>query len=68
MDDNTALQPFTLQQLCRALAAHALLSTHPDLLQTFLAPETAEITAEIIYRFAMGEQMARPNLMGDLDG
>jgi len=51
---------FTLEQLCRALAAHALLSGHPELLQTFMAPETAETTAEIIHRFALGEPMARP--------
>jgi hypothetical protein len=52
--------PFTLEQLCRALAAHVLLSTHPDHLHTFLAPEIAERTADFIHRFAMGELVSRP--------
>lgn len=52
--------PFTLEQLCRALAAHCLLSAHPDRLHEFFAPETAEQTAQFIYRFAIGEGLSRP--------
>jgi hypothetical protein len=54
--------PFTLEQLCRALAVHCLLSAHPDLLHEFLAPETAERTAQFILRFALGEALERPTL------
>lgn len=53
-------QPFTLEQLCRALAAHCLLSAHPNMLHEFLAPETAENTAQFILRFALGEPLNRP--------
>jgi hypothetical protein len=51
---------FTLEQLCRALAAHCLLSAHPDRLHEFLAPEIAEQTAQFIHRFALGEPLERP--------
>jgi hypothetical protein len=54
---------FTLEQLCRALAAHCLLSSHPDALKVFLAPETAESTAQFIQRFALGEAVNRPQPM-----
>jgi hypothetical protein len=54
-------KPFTLEQLCRALAAHCLLSSHPGLLHEFLAPETAESTAQFILRFALGEDLERPS-------
>jgi hypothetical protein len=57
---------FTLEQLCRALAAHCLLTAHPGLLHEFLAPETAERTAQFILRFALGEPLRRPLL--DEDG
>jgi hypothetical protein len=53
-------KPFTLEQLCRALAAHCLLSAHPDALKGFLAPETAENTAQFILRFALGDNVERP--------
>jgi hypothetical protein len=55
-------KPFTLEQLCRALAAHCLLSSHPGMLHEFLAPETAESTAQFILRFALGEPLERPEL------
>jgi len=51
----------TLEQFCRALAAHLLLAAHPDLLHSVMAPETAERTAEFIHRFALGEELERPN-------
>lgn len=56
------MQPdqMTLEQFCRALAAHLLMSAHPNLLQSALAPETAERTAEFIHRFARGETVTRP--------
>lgn len=54
-------QPFTLEQLCRALAAHCLLTAHPRLLHEFFAPETAEKTAQFILRFAQGEPLERPS-------
>jgi hypothetical protein len=50
----------TLEQFCRALAAHLLLGAHPHLLQEFMAPETAEKTADFIYKFALGESVNRP--------
>jgi hypothetical protein len=56
---------FTLEQLCRALAAHCLLSSHPGLLHQFLAPEIAERTAQFILRFALGEPLERPKLKDD---
>jgi hypothetical protein len=60
-------EPFTLEQLCRALAAHCLLTAHPSLLHEFLAPETAEKTAQFILRFALGEPLERPSLKADYD-
>ena len=54
------LNPVTLEQFCRALAAHLLMSSHPNLLHSALAPETAEKTAQFIYRFALGEEVTRP--------
>ena len=60
--DNGASPAFTLDQLCRALAAHVLLSAHPDLLHSVMAPETAEQTAQFIYRFALGEPLERPKM------
>jgi hypothetical protein len=56
---------FTLEQLCRALAAHCLLTAHPGRLHEFLAPETAEQTAQYILRFALGEPLQRPPLKED---
>ena len=49
----------TLEQFCRALAAHALIVAHPEKLHEFLAPELAESTASFIHRFAMGETITR---------
>jgi hypothetical protein len=51
---------FTLEQLCRALAAQVMLVARPQDLHGFLAPEASERTAEFIYRFALGEAVARP--------
>jgi hypothetical protein len=59
------LPSFTLEQLCRALAAHCLLTAHPGLLYEFLAPETAEQTAQFILQFALGEPLQRPPIKGD---
>lgn len=53
-------QALSLERLCRALAAHCLLTAHPNLLHQFLAPETAEQTAQFILRFANGEPLQRP--------
>jgi hypothetical protein len=50
----------TLEQFCRALAAHCLISSHPGKLHEFFAPETAEQTADFILRFACGEPLERP--------
>jgi len=55
-----ALSHITLEQLCRALAAHVLMSAHPHLLHGVLAPETVERKADYIHRFALGEGLARP--------
>jgi hypothetical protein len=60
-------EPFTLEQLCRALAAHCLLSAYPDALKGFLAPEMAENTAQFILRFAKGEPVERPGLTCEAD-
>ena len=51
---------FTLEQLCRALAVHALLTSHPTALYEFFAPETGEQTAQFIHQFALGEPVDRP--------
>jgi hypothetical protein len=51
---------FTLEQLCRALAAHALLVARAYDLNGFFAPEIGEQTAEFIFRFAKGETVVRP--------
>jgi hypothetical protein len=61
-------QPFTLEQLRRALAAHCLLSSHPGALHEFLAPETAETTAQFILGFALGEPVKRPSPKDDQVG
>jgi hypothetical protein len=60
-------KPFTLEQLCRALAAHCLLTNHMDWLNGFFAPETAEATAEVILQFARGESMSRPKPKSEED-
>jgi len=54
--------PFTLEQLCRALAAHCLLAAHQEELHKFFAPEIAEQTAQFILKFARGEAVERPTL------
>jgi hypothetical protein len=59
--------PITLEQLCRALAAHVLMVAHPHMLHEALAPETAERTAEFIHRFALGEPLERPTLRANDD-
>jgi hypothetical protein len=56
---------FTLEQLCRALAAHCLLTAHPERLHEFTAPEVAEQTAQFIFRFAQGEPLERPTMRND---
>jgi hypothetical protein len=55
----------TLEQFCRALAAHCLLNAHADRLHEPLAPEIAEQTAQFIYRFALGERLERPTMLLD---
>ena len=65
-EENEAGVSITLVQFCRALAAQVLLSSHPDLLHSVMAPETAERTAQFIHRFALGESVTRPEL-GPLD-
>ena len=60
-EDETLLT-ITLAQFCRALAAHLLLASHPDVLHSVMAPETAEHTADLIHRFALGEQIGRPKV------
>ena len=55
-------EPSFIEMLCRALAAHAMITVHAAELGKFTAPETAETVAEIILRFARGEQMARPKM------
>ena len=42
------LGDITLEQLCRALAAHVLMSAHPHLLHDFMAPETAQLRGECL--------------------
>ncbi len=49
----------TLEQFCRAFAAHLLLGQRPEALQGFMGPETAEATADFIHRFALGEPVTR---------
>ena len=55
----TMMSSMTLQQFCRALAAHLLLGHHPELLEGFMAQDTAEKTADFIQRFALGETVSR---------
>lgn len=62
MEPDAAPPPITLEQFCRALAAHLLLCSHPNALHGFLAPEIAENTAQYIHRFALGEELARPKM------
>lgn len=57
---DTTKSEITLEQLCRALAAHCLLSSHNNSLHEFLAPETAEGAAQFILGFALGEPVKRP--------
>jgi hypothetical protein len=57
----------TLEQFCRALAAHALVVAHPEKLHEFLAPELAESTASFIHRFAIGERINRKPPQSDGD-
>ncbi|WP_417497041.1 hypothetical protein [Maricaulis sp.] len=45
----------TLQELSRALAAHAVLTSNPSAGRDFFAPELFEQTASFIHRFALGE-------------
>ena len=56
----------TLEQFCRALAAHLLLGQRPEVLHGFMGPETAEATADFIHRFALGEPVMRqPSAIDD---
>lgn len=50
----------TLREFSRALAVHALMTSRPDLLTNFFAPETSEGLADVIERFAKGEPLERP--------
>lgn len=54
--------PITLHQFSRALAAHALIVAHPDVLHGFFAPENGEAVAALIERFALGETLDRAAL------
>ena len=59
-DRDPAAAPITLEQWCRALAAHAVVTAHPDKLHEFTAPETIEWAARFIHRMALGEAFERP--------
>jgi hypothetical protein len=54
-------QEVTLKQFSRALAIHALIINNPPEARGFFAPELAETLAEVVYRFAIGEHLSRPN-------
>jgi hypothetical protein len=58
--EHAASFSITMEQFCRALAAHLLLASHPNLLHSVMAPETAEQTADFIHRFACGEFLDWP--------
>jgi hypothetical protein len=60
-------EPPTLEQWCRALAAHAMITAHNDHLHSFMAPEMIEGVAQFILRFALGEPVERPRLRADPD-
>lgn len=62
---DTTEPPITLEQFCRALAAHLLMASHPGLLHSVMAPETAKQTADWIHRFALGEELSRPQPPGE---
>jgi hypothetical protein len=59
--------PPNLEQWCRALAAHAMLTAHNDHLYSVMAPEMIEGVAQFILQFALGEPLARPNLRAETD-
>jgi hypothetical protein len=63
--DNDVLPGVSLEQLCRALAAHVLMTAHADVLHSAMPPEVAEQTAQFIYRFALGEPLERPRLKAE---
>jgi hypothetical protein len=50
----------TLEQLSRALAAHAMMVAYPHELHSALAPERLDNAAAFIFRFAGGERLGRP--------
>ncbi len=52
----------TLEQFCRALAAHAIVTSHNNHLHSFMAPEMCEGVAKFIFTFALGEPADRPQL------
>lgn len=56
----TGPSELTRAQLCRALAAHAIIVRCPEALEQFTAPEFAEGVASFIERFALGELVGRP--------
>jgi hypothetical protein len=59
----------SLEELCRALAAHAVLIAKSDAMQGFFAPEYAQSVADFIYGFAKGEEVSRPKIyVSDDDG
>lgn len=45
--------PFALEQFFPTLAAHALMTAHPDVLHGALAPEIAEQIVSFIYGFVL---------------
>jgi hypothetical protein len=57
----------TLEQLCRALAAHSMVVAHNNHLHSVMAPEIIEGTAQFIWRFALGEPVSRPSLMAETE-
>jgi hypothetical protein len=66
MTEKATIQPqMTLEQFCRALAAHCMLTAHADRLHEVMAPEIAEQTAQFILRFALGERLDRPTMRLD---
>jgi hypothetical protein len=62
-----ATNNITLEQWCRALAAHAMLTAHNNHLHGAMAPELIEGVASFILRFAKGEPIERPTLRAEED-
>jgi hypothetical protein len=62
------IDQISLEQWCRALAAHAMLTAHNDQLHSVMAPELIEGVASFILRFAKGEPVERPTLRAEEEG